>query len=376
METALKALLLSSDDKAVRVLRRVLGELEIEVEHCSELDLAIQRLTRQRFETIIADCATAEIASGILKGARTAPANKRALTVAVIDSQSSQLASQLGAHFVLFKPLSLERTRSSFRSVRALMKRERRRHARIPVEFPIDLSAPDGSRLLQTFTVDLAENGVAIAREGRKLPPSFHVGLTLPGVGAAVHCTGEIAWESKQNVGIRFRDLAEQSREMLKAWIARQLAVIEAADPPVTCKLSDLSLGACYLQTESPFPVRTRLSLTMKVDNLELQIEGIVRVMHPGAGMGVEFTRHTDEQRARVQRFIQLLVNSEAAIPDLQVRPDAIDSSAQFSSADLIEESDDPLLTLFNSRAELAPEQFHAELRKQRGAPEQAGVGA
>ena len=40
----LKSLLLSSDEKTVRVLRRVLSDLEIDVEHCSNADDAIRRL--------------------------------------------------------------------------------------------------------------------------------------------------------------------------------------------------------------------------------------------------------------------------------------------------------------------------------------------
>jgi hypothetical protein len=112
----------------------------------------------------------------------------------------------------------------------------------------------------------------------------------------------------------------------------------------------------------------------MKVRNLQLQIEGIVRLMHPGAGMGVEFTQHTEAQRARVQEFIQALVNAAGAIPDLQVRPDAIDSAAQFSSESLARELEDPLLVLFHTRTDLSPEDFHAELRKQRGAPEEAAL--
>jgi len=68
------------------------------------------------------------VAARVLKGTRSAPANKRAIAVAIIDSQIAlKGASELGAHFVLFKPISLERTKASFRSVRALMKRERRR---------------------------------------------------------------------------------------------------------------------------------------------------------------------------------------------------------------------------------------------------------
>jgi PleD family two-component response regulator len=134
MDPGLHSLLLCTDDKVVRVLRRVLSEVEIAIEHCPDADSAIQKLTRQRFEAVIVDCAAPEVASRILKGTRSAPANKRAITVAIIDDQSAlKGAFELGAHFVLFRPVSLERTRTTFRAVRALMKRERRRHVRIPI---------------------------------------------------------------------------------------------------------------------------------------------------------------------------------------------------------------------------------------------------
>jgi len=149
----------------------------------------------------------------------------------------------------------------------------------------------------------------------------------------------------------------------------------DADEPPVSCKLTDLSLGACYLETESPFPVRTRLQLMMKVHSLALQIEGIVRVMHPATGMGVEFTRHTSAQRAQVEEFIETLIHSNGAVPDLQVRPDAIDnSSAAYSSWQVSGERGDPLLSLFRSKTDLPADLFHTELRKQRGVRVEVGV--
>ena len=69
-QPGLQALLLCSDDTVVRVLRRVLTDLEIGVEHCTDLDSAVQKLTRQRFEAVIVDCTTQEIAAKILKGKR------------------------------------------------------------------------------------------------------------------------------------------------------------------------------------------------------------------------------------------------------------------------------------------------------------------
>jgi DNA-binding response OmpR family regulator len=374
-QPGLQALLLCSDDKVVRVLRRVLTDLEIGVEHCTDLDSAVQKLTRQRFEAVIVDCTTQEIAAKILKGTHSAPANKRAIAVSIVDGQSAlKSAFELGAHFVLFKPISLERTKSSFRSVRALMKRERRRHVRIPVELVVKLQAENSSRTFEVLTADLSENGIAIKNK-MKLPQSFRVGFALPGSASEIDCRGEVAWDGKDLQGIRFCDLGHDASKRLKFWISRQLQGADADDPPVSCRLTDLSLSACYLETESPFPVRTRLQITMKVHELELPIEGMVRVMHPGAGMGAQFMGQTTEEKKRVEDFIQALVNTQGAVPEIEVRPDSIDNSpSAFSAAHGDIDHGDPLLTLFHTGGELPPGEFHAELRKQRGATEEVGI--
>jgi ActR/RegA family two-component response regulator len=370
----LHSLLLCSDDKVVRVLRRVLTDLEIEIEHCNTLDAAIHKLTRQRFESIIIDCASEDLVAKALKGTNSSPANKRAIRVAIVDGHiAARAAFSNGAHFVLLKPISLEMTKASFRSVRALMKRERRRHARIPVQLPVKLYLERAARTLDVVTADLSENGIAI-KSKVQLPPSFGLHFELPGTSAEIDCRGEVAWEGNRLQGIRFRELAADSAARLKTWIARQLMGADAEDPPVTCRLTDLSLGACYLDTESPFPVRTRLQIGMKVGDLELKTEGIVRVMHPGAGMGVQFTDQSPDGRKRLEDFIHTLVTSEGALPDVEIQPDSIDNSpAAFS--DLAESGDhDPLLSLFHAGAELAAEEFKTELRKQRGATEEIGM--
>ncbi len=142
-----------------------------------------------------------------------------------------------------------------------------------------------------------------------------------------IDCRGEAAWRGKDVQGIRFRDLSEEASARLKSWIFRQLNGGDADDPPVICKLSDLSLNACYLETESPFPVRTRLQIIMKAGKQELPVEGMVRIMHPAAGIGVQFTRQSSEGKSKVENFIHTLTNSKGAVPQIEVRPDSIDNS-------------------------------------------------
>ncbi len=80
----LQALLLCSDEKIVRVLRRVLSDLEIAVEHCADPELAILKLSRRRLEADTADCDAPDVAGQILQAARNAPGNKKAVAVAIL----------------------------------------------------------------------------------------------------------------------------------------------------------------------------------------------------------------------------------------------------------------------------------------------------
>ena len=103
----LKCLLVSSDEKTVRILRRVLSDLEISVDHCTVAEAAIRKLTRQRFESIIVDCSVPNDSASVLKAAKSAPTNNRAIGIVLVDPGLGLRGGfDMGAHFVLHKPLS------------------------------------------------------------------------------------------------------------------------------------------------------------------------------------------------------------------------------------------------------------------------------
>ncbi|HEY5039247.1 MAG TPA: PilZ domain-containing protein, partial [bacterium] len=132
--------------------------------------------------------------------------------------------------------------------------------------------------------------------------------------------------------------------------------------------LTDLSLGGCYLELASPFPVRTKLTLSMRAGEAELRVEGIVRVMHPELGMGVELTQKTGIQKEKVETFIQALMGNNGVVPDLMVQPDILDvSDESHAMPPAPGDPEDPLLELFLKKSTLTPQDFQAELTKQRG---------
>src|SRR5271168_5558779 len=167
---SLKSLVLCADEKIVRVLRRVLGDLDIAVELCGDSDSALRKLTRERFEAIIVDI-TDDGATEVLRSARSALCNKRAVAVAIVDPMIGLKAVfEIGAHFVLYKPVSSERAKSSFRAARALMKSERRRNVRVVVQIPVVMRNLGNGPNMQAMTVDLSEGGMAVTIPAKSRP--------------------------------------------------------------------------------------------------------------------------------------------------------------------------------------------------------------
>jgi c-di-GMP-binding flagellar brake protein YcgR len=365
----LSSLLLCSDDKIVRVLRRTLADLDINVEYCVDVDAALRHLTRSRFEAIIVDCADSG-AADVLRRARTAPVNKRAIAVAILDPDTGlRSAFEQGAHFTLYKPVSAERARSSFRAARALMKRERRRNLRLPVNLVVEVVNAATDTRFKVNTIDIGEGGLALSLPKRSQPQGkWNLFFRLPGVADHIEISAEFAWQGTgTQVGLRFLDPSPEVQHQLREWLGRNSPDGEQDDPPVRCQLTDLSLRGCYLSVSSPFPVSTRITLSMKASGAEMRSEGIVRVMHPDKGMGVEFIQTTDEHRASLEAFLASLANNPESVPELLVEPEGLESDNSLNSNINGSQDEDALLDLFRKHSTLGHEQFQALLRKQRG---------
>jgi len=373
----LKSLLLCSDEKIVRVLRRTLGDLDIGVELCASSEIALRKLTRERYEAIIVDCAGPG-AAAVLRSARTAPCNKRAIAVAILDPEIGLRSGfEIGAHFILYKPVSVERSKSSFRAARALMKKERRRNSRVSVNIPVEMTSRESDVHFKVNTTDLGEGGLAISLPRHSKPRGlWTLVFTLPGASKPLEVKAEFAWEGTgKQVGLRFQDPSPEVAGQLREWLGRNSPDVEKDDPPVRCQLTDLSLGGCYLEISSPFPVSTRVTLSMRAGGIDLKTEGVVRIMHADKGMGVEFTQSTAEHRSLLEKFLGLLMENREVLPELLVEPEGLETESSnplFLSA--TGDPEDTLLGLFRSQAALSADAFLAELRKQRGLAASTGA--
>src|SRR6202162_996365 len=295
----LTSLLVCSDDRALRVLRSVLGELEIDVEHCADHASAAKELAQRSFGAVIIDCKDDQT-FGLLKNVRSGKQNNKSMAIAIVEARTNlQAAFKLGANFVIFKPLSTEKAKSSFRAARALMKRERRRSVRLPVKIVAYLRFHNGDGE-QASVSSLSEGGMSVRFSGSPGKKTGPIGFSfaLPDTTTVIEATGTIAWQDLRNhAGIQFGMLPEAALQSLKEWLRLQSG--EKHDPPIRCTLIGLSFGGCFLRTQSPFPSQTRVELLLRAADCSVKAEGKVRVMNPELGMGVEFSNRTSEHRHR-----------------------------------------------------------------------------
>jgi CheY-like chemotaxis protein len=367
----LKSLLVCSDDRALRVLRNVLGELEIHVEHCADHLSAAKKLAQHSFEAVIIDCKD-ERSFGLLRSVRSGQQNRKSLAIAIIDARTNlQTAFKLGANFVVYKPISAEKAKSSFRAARALMKRERRRSVRLEANIPAYFRFENGEGEPASI-FGLSEGGISVrfASSPGKKSGLIGVSFALPDTATVIEATGMIAWQdSRRSAGIQFVTLSDASQHSLKEWLRLQSG--EKHDPPIRCSLTALSFGGCFLRTQSPFPAQTRVELLLRAADGSVKTEGKVRIMDPELGMGIEFLNRTSEHRQRLEQLIQHMAASPDTIAEVLVEPEgldwddgAADSSGGNTRSLEGEVEHDSLLELFRVGATLSKEQFLLELEK------------
>jgi CheY-like chemotaxis protein len=367
---ALTSLVVCSDESTTQVLRRILEELGIAVEHCQAASAAEAKLAQTRFDSVVIDCENEPVATEILRKARLSPANASTLAVAIAGKENNvRQMFALGINFVLYKPVSQERAASSFRAAHSLMTRERRRSSRVAAHANIALDFANVENVPATL-IDLSEEGSAV-QSVRKLPPDCRVyfQFALPGHTSLIRLSGEVVWQdSAGRVGMRFVNVPTSSRRVLRTWLQNSISstknqtpLVPRSAPPITkttpasgtsgsatdngvarlrsapgnrrgqsrhacrlsadvfrmgvavpnrCSLTDISAGGCYVEMPTPFSSGTRVEIIVRTQDLKLRTQGVVQSVHPGFGMGVQLTLSTPEDRSQVQSLIRLLEQS------------------------------------------------------------------
>jgi CheY-like chemotaxis protein len=360
---AFTALLVCADAEAVHVLGRILKDMDIGVENCGDLRAAAVRLSEQPFDVLVVDCKDEAAAIQLIIRARATIDNRSVVVIGLVDAENDEskvIAS--GASFVLYKPISAERSASSIQAARSLIRYERRQGHRVSVNADTSM-AYAATENVTARLVDISEEGIAVQSQSR-LPVrgKVYFQFVLPGQTATIRLSGEVLrQDASGRAGIRFVDVPKTSKRMLSEWMqanssrqpeltlsfvpvskqairppqenlsaglglmshstaerrgpSRHSCTIGAevyrsgSSVPNRCTLSDISTGGCYVETREPFPAGTELEIVVRAQETKLRIRGKVRSTHPGFGTGVQFTLGNEDQRQQVQQLLACQVS-------------------------------------------------------------------
>jgi len=226
----LQSLLLCRDPGTVRVFRRALDDLGIAVEVAAAAKSALELLDRNKFDAIIVDCDDVAGGAEVLAAVQQSPSNKRAIVVAVINGATNMRAAfEMGAHFALDKPVTLERAVRSLRAAHGFMITEHRRYFRHAVDTQAYLTFGVVKRLACKIT-NISDGGMAVALS-EQISPSWtvEVRFELPGIPQTLEVKGEFAWSDGKGIaGIRFIYIPNESKRVLGKWLAERIEHVEA----------------------------------------------------------------------------------------------------------------------------------------------------
>jgi CheY-like chemotaxis protein len=225
----LQCLVVTHDSNLLAHIKATLDERGVSLDLRQDSASAMEIAARRHWDGVVIDCDDVTEGTEAITQIRNTRSNKQTVIFAVVNgSTSGEVALDLGATFVLCKPVQEIRWRGVLAAAVPKMEREHRRYFRYDVELPVLLRDHDG----QTFRArmkNVSEGGLAI----QPIDPVRHEGVInvefeLPSVEPEVfRAKAEITWSDAFTMGLRFLYADEASGSALRAWLG-QLNTLEA----------------------------------------------------------------------------------------------------------------------------------------------------
>jgi len=144
----LRALVVCPDQDSATLLTLILSELGMAAEHTPSISRGLELVDSQHFDAIVLDYRADRSSEEFFARLRQSAKNRASMLIAVVDGEfNARPVFGLGANFILYRPLSSERTRISLRAARNLMRRERRRAPRAAVSSTANVAYPGAPEL-------------------------------------------------------------------------------------------------------------------------------------------------------------------------------------------------------------------------------------
>jgi len=229
LDAGMHVLLLTSDGSLASTVTDLSRELGLTAQTSKQFHEVQDDLNCAKFEGVLVDLDTVDDARSVLSAVRASRSNKNSV-VFVIATDYGEALNALNdrAHFVLRRPVDRIAMRRTLHAAYDLMRKERRRYFRCPIDLPVELTTEDGESH-RCSTINVSSSGAALnVRKSLELGQRVELTLLLPD-GPAVRTNGAVIWDDKHGkCGVHFR-CSPQMQAMLDSWLDSNLT--PKADP-------------------------------------------------------------------------------------------------------------------------------------------------
>ena len=210
-----------------------------------------------------------------------------------------------------------------------------RRQPRKPIQVPVRIVGTDseGKIFSENVTaVDVSQNGVRLGGVRARVKPDELIGATYGKnkVHFRVKWVGEPGSATDGQIGLlnvtperpfwdfplpstaidnfRFADKDRRQFARVKCSISAELHPL--GQPVIWGKVSDVSLGGCFVEMPVPLPAQARFEIAWWLGESKLRLKCEVVSTSPGFGISVHFINLSSEDQELLSRHVQTLTKT------------------------------------------------------------------
>ena len=217
---SLECLLLTQDAYLLKAVKTICNKAGVELLMRKDVASASELSARRHLDGFFIDCDDVPGGIEILNGIRRKRANRRPVVILVVNGRTSiGEAFELGANFVISKPLEDGRLLTLLDLALPKMEREHRRYFRYPATLSVELDLPSGESHPAKMS-NISEGGLAI-RVSMPLPEeALYVQFDLPGTKPEkFRARAVVVWSCNSIAGLQFVHIELGCRDKFQAWL-------------------------------------------------------------------------------------------------------------------------------------------------------------
>ena len=228
----LECLLLTEDATLLSAIRAKFTELDLGLIMRKDAVSAIELSKRRHLDGFVIDCDDVSGGAEALSNIRRNPANKRSVILAVLNGATSiSQAFEMGANFILAKPVQEGRITSLLDMAVPKMKSEHRRYFRYESDLPVEFRLHTG-QCLPARMLNISEGGIAIRAHEPLSEGAGSLQFDLPSIQAErFKARAIVAWATESVAGLQFIYVEPQCRAGFEAWLSSLEAHVRFRSP-------------------------------------------------------------------------------------------------------------------------------------------------